>query len=494
MANRHATLTFGSEDATRRFAVALGHVLRPGDTVLLSGDIGAGKTFLARALIQSLMDPPEDVPSPTFTLVQTYDTPAGELWHSDLYRIGTSDEIEELGLTDAFATAICLVEWPDRLGDLTPVDALTLTLNTYPHSTEVRHATLDWTSPRWDQALHQLIGETDEMTSRAALADRFLSSTAWARADRKPLAGDASNRRYERLHLDGTSAVLMDAPIDRGEDVRPFIAIAEYLIALGLSAPRILARNVEAGFLILEDLGDDLYARVVARAPSLEREIYTAATDALIALHKATPPALHCYDAPLKTEMAALALTRYAAGINGHADAAQLKKFTAEFEPLLHRLTKGPRVLIQRDYHAENLLWLPDRVGIARVGMLDFQDAMLGHPAYDLVSILQDARRDVPPAIEEEMLRHYITATGADAEAFRAAYAVLGVQRNMRILGVFARLSLDNGKLHYIDLIPRVWDLMERDLAHPALRPVADLVQQALPLPTPAALARLKPQ
>ena len=150
MADRHALLKFPSEDATRRCGVALGSLLRPGDTVLLSGDIGAGKTFLARALIQSLQDEAEDVPSPTFTLVQTYETPLGELWHSDLYRITSTDEIEELGLIDAFDTAICLVEWPDRLGDLAPAKALHIELTTDADDLQMRRATLSWTDPRWD--------------------------------------------------------------------------------------------------------------------------------------------------------------------------------------------------------------------------------------------------------------------------------------------------------------------------------------------------------
>ena len=156
MAHRHAKLIFHSETDTARFAAALGAVLRPGDTVLLDGDIGAGKTFLARSLIQSLQDQPEDVPSPTFTLVQTYDTPAGELWHSDLYRISSTDEIEELGLTDAFNTAICLVEWPDRLGQDAPEGALHIQLSTDPDHPERRKALLSWSDDRWTAIVKDL--------------------------------------------------------------------------------------------------------------------------------------------------------------------------------------------------------------------------------------------------------------------------------------------------------------------------------------------------
>lgn len=330
------------------------------------------------------------------------------------------------------------------------------------------------------------------MTDRNTLADRFVASTDWAGAARKPLAGDASNRRYDRLHLDGKTAVLMDAPRDKGEDIRPFVRIARFLSGLGLSAPAILAEDVENGFLLLEDLGDDLFARVIPRQPELERPLYEAATDALVHLHRATPPDdLKPYDPPVMLDMAALAWRWYLGGALTE-DTTSEQMFRAAFARILQTHASATTVLIQRDYHAENLLWLPDRHGPARVGLLDFQDAMKGHPAYDLVSVLQDARRDVPPAIEEAMITRYIAATGQDDTAFRAAYAVLGVQRNLRILGVFGRLCLMGGKPHYVDLIPRVWDLMLRDLNHPALSPVATLITDALPSPTPDILKRLK--
>ena len=330
------------------------------------------------------------------------------------------------------------------------------------------------------------------MSDRNTLADGFVSNTEWSGARRMPLAGDASNRRYERLHLNGKTAVLMDAPPDKDEDIRPFVRIARHLSALELSAPEILAQDPDHGFLLLEDLGDDLFARVIPREPTLELPLYEAATDVLVHLHKAPPPeGLRPYDPPVMLEMAALAWRWYLGGALGE-DAASGQAFRAAFAPILHRYASDTPVLIQRDYHAENLLWLPDRTGPARVGLLDFQDAMAGHPAYDLVSVLQDARRDVPPAIEEAMIARYIAAAGQAGDTFRAAYAVLGTQRNLRILGVFGRLCMMSGKPHYVDFIPRVWDLLLRDLAHPALTPVAGLITGALPVPTPDILQRLK--
>jgi aminoglycoside/choline kinase family phosphotransferase len=330
------------------------------------------------------------------------------------------------------------------------------------------------------------------MIDRSALAEAFIATTDWAGAVRKPLAGDASNRRYERLFLNGMSAVLMDAPREKGEDIRPFIRIARFLSGIGLSAPAILAQDAEHGFLLLEDLGDDLFARVIPRQPELERSLYEAATDALVHLHRESPPDdLKPYDPAVMLDMAALAWRWYLGGALAEDTASELA-FRAAFAPVLQRHAGETPVLIQRDYHAENLLWLPNRDGPARVGLLDFQDAMSGHPAYDLVSVLQDARRDVPPEIEEAMIARYVTATGLDDVAFRASYAVLGVQRNLRILGVFGRLCLMGGKAHYVDLIPRVWGLMLRDLEHPGLASVAHLITGALPAPTPDILKGLK--
>lgn len=330
------------------------------------------------------------------------------------------------------------------------------------------------------------------MSSRSDLAEAFIGGTEWKGASRKPLAGDASNRRYERLHLNDATAVLMDAPAEKGEDIRPFVRIAQHLATLGLSAPRILAMDETNGFLLLEDLGDDLFARVITRDPRLEEPLYQAATDVLIHLHRAEPPqGIRAYDTAMMLDMAALAWRWYLGGALTEDPAAEAR-FRAAFAPVLESHAQNGSVLIQRDYHAENLIWLPERSGPARVGLLDFQDAMVGHPAYDLVSVLQDARRDVPPEIEEKMIARYVSRTGMDDEIFRAAYAVLGVQRNLRILGVFGRLCMMNGKPHYVDLIPRVWGLLMRDLSHPALSQVTDIVRKALPEPTSDILGRIK--
>ncbi|MAY86285.1 MAG: aminoglycoside phosphotransferase [Pseudooceanicola sp.] len=333
------------------------------------------------------------------------------------------------------------------------------------------------------------------MADRNALIADFIAGSPWAGAIRAVLAGDASNRRYDRLTEPGTgkTAILMDAPPEKGEDVRPFVRIAEHLSAAGLSAPQIIAQDAENGLLILEDLGDDLFSRVLRARPDNEPLLYETATDVLVALHQVPAPTLEAYDPPLMTDLACLAFDKYAALVTGDPATKARSRFADRFQDILKQTTTGaPPVLVQRDYHADNLLWLPDRDGVARVGLLDFQDAMLGHPAYDLVSLLQDVRRDVSPAVEARNITHYIEQTGCDDHAFRTAYAALGAQRNLRILGVFGRLGHDYGKPQYVDMIPKVWDLLMADLEHPVLAPVADLLRDALPTPTPDALTGLR--
>jgi aminoglycoside/choline kinase family phosphotransferase len=332
------------------------------------------------------------------------------------------------------------------------------------------------------------------MPDRETLAGVFLARTAFADWVRRPLAGDASNRRYERLAnpKTGETVVLMDAPPERGEDIRPFTNIAKHLRGIDLSAPAILAEARTEGFLVLEDLGDALFARVLSSEPDKETALYQAATDVLVALHRAPLPKVVSYDADQMANLAGLAFTKYRAGILGDPDAAAQAEFQIAFARILNDVWPTDPVLVLRDYHAENLLWLPDRRGVARVGLLDFQDAMSGHPAYDLVSLLQDARRDVSVETENAMIARYLEQTGYPERAFRVAYAVLGAQRNLRILGVFARLGAEMGKPHYVDLIPRVWAHLMRDLEHPALAHVANLLKTSLPPPSTEALPKLK--
>jgi len=304
----------------------------------------------------------------------------------------------------------------------------------------------------------------------AAEVHEFLARCGWAGARVEPLAGDASFRRYFRVVDGPRSAVLMDAP-PAHEDVRPFVAVAEWLHSVGLSAPEILARDVEHGLLLLGDFGDWRLREFLDSDPSRERELYALATDVLIHLHaNAAMAGLKPHGLEQWLEELALFTDWYCPALHLSVDVDSFRKaWTEVLEPVAND-GLGP-VTVLRDYHAENVMLVRGRDGVRHFGLLDFQDALVGHPAYDLASVLEDARRDVSPDIERAMIDRYVAAMG-NPEQFERAYWVLAAQRNTRILGVFTRLWKRDNKPHYTAFQPRMWGLLERDLARPALEPV----------------------
>ena len=344
----------------------------------------------------------------------------------------------------------------------------------------------------------------------------FLDQAGWGDATATPVAGDASTRLYERLTLDGQTAILMDAPpgpdgppieggksysaiVHLAEDMRPFAAIARHLTAHGFSAPELYTLDLDQGFILLEDLGDGVFAQRIAAGDS-EETLYGAAVDVLAALHALPVPGpLSCGDAgashtvPRFDDLAMLTEARllpawYARLATGRdLDADAQAAFDAAWHAVFPALSDMPPALVLRDYHSPNLLAIDGRAGLARIGLIDFQDALIAPGAYDVVSLLQDARRTIAPDLEARLLARYEAArtaqhTGFDAEAFRAAYAIMGAQRNTKIIGIFARLLLRDGKPHYLAHIPRLADYLARDLAHPALAPVARWYETHMPL------------
>lgn len=307
-----------------------------------------------------------------------------------------------------------------------------------------------------------------------AAAPEFLARHGWAGAEIRPLAGDASFRRYFRIHDGDRTAVLMDAPPEH-EDSRPFLAVGAHLNRLGFAAPAALGVDLDAGLILLDDFGDARVNPVLGRDPARETAIYTQAIDLLAALHRHPAPPLRAYDiAELRREVR-LFTDWYLPAVG----VAEAQGYDAAWDAVWPQVLPDRPVLTLRDYHADNLMLLPD----GGLGLLDFQDALAGHPAYDLVSLLQDARRDVSPATEAAMLDRYLAAARvADHAAFRAAYEILGAQRNAKIIGVFTRLRDRDGKGGYIPLLPRVWGHLTRNLAHPALAPVAAWFDAHIPL------------
>jgi tRNA threonylcarbamoyl adenosine modification protein YjeE len=484
------TVLLPNEPATRRLAIDISSILKPGDLVTLSGDLGAGKTAFARALIRHLAaDDTLDVPSPTFTLVQTYTLPRFTVVHADLYRVGHPGELAELGVDDDAGNSVVLLEWPDRAGDVLPPDrldiALTLTSKGGPNQ---RHAELTG------------YGSFAARLERLAIIRQFLGQEGLGDAPRAHLQGDASTRSYERLTHEGRKFVLMNAPrrpdgppvrgglaysaiAHLAEDVQPFVAMSRGLRDRGLSAPHVYAANLADGLLLLEDLGAE--AVVAGDPPAPIEERYAAAVDALVALHSQKLPDtlniapgvdhhLPLYDIDAFLIEAELLLDWYVPHRGGTLTNAARSQFTALWREVLSPAYDKPPTWVLRDYHSPNLLWLPDREGIARVGVLDFQDAMLGPAPYDLVSLLQDARVDVPDQMEITLLGRYVKARLAAEKDFQTnpfvqLYVTLGAHRATKILGIFARLDRRDGKPQYLRHLPRIWRYLRRSLIHPAL-------------------------
>jgi N-acetylmuramate 1-kinase len=486
------TVMLPGERATARFAAEIALALEPGDLVTLSGDLGAGKTTFARALIRYLAgDHSIEVPSPTFTLMQTYELPRFVLVHADFYRLSGAAELAELGFDDLPAGAVVLAEWPDRAAGFLPADRLDIAFTLAPQlGPDARNARVAG------------YGAFAARTTRIAQLRGFLEESGFGRARRNRMIGDASTRIFERLALDQQNVILMNAPrrpdgppvrdgkpysaiAHLAEDVVPYVALAAGLRERDLSAPAILHADLDRGFIIMEDLGEE---RIVSGDPLAPIEArYEAAVDLLAALHRRKLPhalavaphleyRLPRYDLGAFLIEAELLLDWYLADAEPALTSTARADFIALWRDALDPALKAFPTWVLRDYHSPNLPWLPQRHGMAQIGLLDFQDALIGPAAYDVASLLQDARVDVPEELEVKLLSRYARARlddqHFDAAEFAMLYATLAAQRATKILGIFARLDRRDGKPQYLRHVPRLLRYLERSLAHPALAPL----------------------
>jgi N-acetylmuramate 1-kinase len=487
--------------ATEALAAMIAGLFGANDLITVSGDIGVGKTTFARALIRSLSENPQlEVPSPTFTLMQVYETAQFPIVHADLYRIGSPRELEGLGWEEAAEGALVIVEWPQRAGQALAADRLDVEFTMDPAKDEsFRIATLTGT------------GTVAVTIARAKAIDELLTSSGWASARRSFMQGDASTRAYERLSKPtGESAILMISPprphgplvrygksyltIARlAETIRPYIAVAEGLRTLHLSAPEIFAHDLSAGLAIVEDLGSQGITSDGAPIP----ERYALAIALLAHLHSLPLPdtlpigaeryRIPPYDLDALTIEIEVFLDWYAP----HVAAVQLASgaratFVHLWRTVLTDIASARPSWTLRDYHSPNLFWLAERSGLARIGLIDFQDCVLGHPAYDLAALLQDARVTVPDSLEIKLLGEYArlrsaTASDFDVSAFVRAYAILGAQRVTKVLGIFTRLDKRDHKPHYLRYIPHLERYLAKGLAHPALGEIKAWFQEHLP-------------
>jgi tRNA threonylcarbamoyl adenosine modification protein YjeE len=487
--------------ATDRLGDDIAAALRPGDLVALSGDLGAGKSALARAILRAIAgDQALEVPSPTFTLVQHYALRFPVL-HVDLYRVGSPEELDELGIDEALKTGVALVEWPERGGARLPAPAIAVTLS---ETGAGRVAEITAT------------GAAAARLSRSLAIRDFLAANGRAEARRSFLVGDASTRAYETIRAAGEPPrVLMNAPkqpdgppirdgkpysrIARlAESVVPFVAVAKALKGAGLAAPEILAQDLDAGLLLTEHLGSEGILDATG-APIPER--YEAAGALLADIHahrwnadmEVAPGVVHRvpdYDREAMAIETELLIDWYVPhALARKATDAERAAFGAAWARVFDRLEGAERSLVMRDYHSPNLIWRADRQGTDRLGLIDFQDAVMGPAAYDVASLAMDARVNVSPGIEAATVAAYVAARGAgfDRTGFDQAYAIMAAQRNSKILGIFVRLNVRDGKPQYLKHLPRIRGYLRRALAHPALAELKTLYESLGVLSEPAA-------
>ena len=489
-----ATIHLADEAETIRFGEDLARAVRPGDLIALSGDLGAGKSTFARALIRAVADDEFlEVPSPTFTLVQSYALRI-PIAHFDLYRISDAAELDELGLDEALEDGVCLVEWPERAAEALPTVRLTLR---FLHEGSGRRVEIEG-----PDEIGARVGRTLDIRA-------FLSKAGLATARRRHLTGDASIRAYEHVYADGQRLVLMDSPRHTpgpiladgkyyqqiahiAEDVRPFVAIAAHLGARGLAAPAVYQRDLDHGILLIEDLGQESVLDDEGR-PIAERYLESAGVLAtlhaqpmqrILPIGDGTDYRIADFDHDAMQIEVSLLTDWYLPWRTGASATDALRaEYRAIWSDLVATLAGAEKNLLLRDFHSPNIIWRPQAAGIDRVGIIDFQDAMIGPTAYDVASLVQDARVDIPKELAGRILDHYLTlreGSGAfDRDAFLEAWHIMAAQRNCKLIGIWVRLMQRDGKPSYMKHMPRTLDNLRTALAHPRLAPLHDWCRKA---------------
>lgn len=496
-------IDLADEAASERLAAGLAMLAGKGDLIKLEGDLGAGKTTLARSFIRTLADNPAlEVPSPTFTLVQAYELGGTSVAHMDFYRLEEPTEIDELGIDEALDAGTVIIEWPSRAADLLPPGGLLVELS---EKNGGRSAHLTSNSDSWSARLDKL-----------QHIDGLLVTSGWDIATRHKMPADASSRRYERLSdgPDGASGLLMDMPsrpdgepVHKGlpysrtahlaEDIRAVEAINRGLLAQGLSAPEIHAIDTRNGLAVIEDFGAVSFRSLLDDSEQFSLCLTSAVMMLAnmgqnnwpdeIELSSGDAYPLSHYDMDALLIEVELCLDWYWPHVCDAPLPGEVRdEFMAAWRDVLHQVQVSQPVWVLRDFHVDNLFWLPKREGDRKIGLIDTQDCVLGHPAYDLASLLQDVRVTIPADAERDYYDMYVAARSADdgdfdTGSFAAAYAILGAQRATKILGIFARLNARDGKPAYLRHLPRTSDVLEHNLRHRALGAVKAWFDRHLP-------------
>jgi tRNA threonylcarbamoyl adenosine modification protein YjeE len=491
------SVQLATTEDTERLGQDLALALRKGDLVTLSGDLGAGKSTLARGLIRTIADDNcYEVPSPTFTIIQSYPELRLPVSHADLYRLSSADEIDELGLDEALEDGVVLVEWPERGEGALPKPTLSVRLL---GDGDGRKAMID--------------GEPAAIArlQRSLAIRKFLAEAGFPTAERRYLLGDASARGYETIAMgDKLPLILMNSPYNPGgptlrdgktymqiahlsQSVTAFVAINKLLQSKGFKVPEIHAEDLENGFLLLENLGGEGVLDAEG-APVPER--YEATVRLLAKLHRHSWPQdievaegyshhIHNFDRDAMMIEVELLSDWYVPRIRGiPLEPAQKAQYVAAWDEVFSQIINTEKSLLLRDVHSPNILWRRDAVGTDRVGLIDFQDAMMGPSAYDVASLVLDARVTMTPELQDHLLAAYIderrsSDASFDETAFRRAFAIMAAQRNAKILGIFVRLDERDGKPFYLKHLPRIQTYLNRAIGHPALAPIKDWCEKA---------------
>ncbi len=484
------TVTVANEAGTVRLAEDVAAVLRSGDVLALSGDLGMGKSAFARALIRALADDPDlEVPSPTFTLVQPYETARLTVTHFDLYRLGDPQELVEIGLDDATRSGAALIEWPDRAAGHLPSHTVRVTITP--------GAGLDGRVFTFAADVGGFLGRLAHSLAIRAL----LAANGFGEAARRPVPGDASQRGHERVRAGDRTALVMDWPprpsqpimldgltyaelVHLSDDPAKFVGLSELLLAHGFLAPRVIAADHERRLLLQDDLGSE----TILDGGMPIAECYLAAAELLAEKDKDTWPgsisvpgrgtvAIPAFDPRAMLVELSLAPDWYIRHVTGTDCAPEARaEFMALWAPLVDRLQTVEQGLVLRDVHSPNLLWQGGDDRRRRLGLIDHQDAMIGPAVYDLMSLATDVRTDVPPELRAAIKDRYAAVraeTGPfDRDALEEAFALASTQRNTKILGGFARSAVRDGKDRYLRHLPRVRRLIVEALQHPVLLPL----------------------
>ncbi len=482
------------EEAMMRLGADLARAAKAGDLILLDGNLGAGKSTLARAFLRSLYaNPALEVPSPTYTLVQSYEevTPA---LHADLYRIRSAAESDELGISDALETGIVLIEWPEHAAHLFNEATLIVRLTGIGDS---RHAVI-MASPK-----------STARFLRTLSIREFLVLSGYTEANREMLFGDASSRSYETIHRgDDAPLILMNAPktpdgppirdglpyssiAHLADSVTPFVAIDQALITAGFCAPKIYAHDLNKGLLLIEDLGrtgilDDQGQPIAARyqaSGALLADFNQINWSKNVAVTENSVYAIPNYSRRALLIETELFTDWYWPETRGEP-ASEIAKieWRAAWNAVLDSLAGSEQSLVLRDYHSPNIIWRGDKTGNDRIGIIDFQDAVFGPSAYDLASLARDARVDISVELEASIVQAYVTRRYElgpfDEQAFAKSFAIIAAQRNAKILGIFHRLNRRDDKPVYLKHLPRVENYFGRSLGDISMAPVADMLKR----------------